>query len=303
MTDELIQTLTDMVPRDNILENEDMDMHTTFRVGGPAKYLIYVDDEDQLAKLARFLNITGKDYFLLGNGSNLLVSDKGYDGIILKLSGRFNEVRVEGNRIYAGAAALLSQVARCAADNSLAGMEFAAGIPGSLGGAMVMNAGAFDGEMKMITESVTVMNESGELMTLDNDTMEFGYRTSVIKNSKYIVTSAVLKLAEGNKEDILNQINELNAKRREKQPLEYPSAGSTFKRPEGFFAGKLIMDAGLRGFSIGGAGVSNKHCGFVVNKGNASAADVYDVICQVQETIKDKFDVKLEREVILLGDF
>lgn len=303
MTDEILQTLTEMIPSENILQNEDMDMHTTFRVGGPARYMLMIETKEQLAKVVRYLNIIEADYFLLGNGSNLLVSDKGYQGIVLKLTGEFNEIKVEGNKIFCGAAAMLSQVAKAAADNSLGGMEFASGIPGSLGGAMVMNAGAFDGEMQQITESVTVINPEGEELTLDNSTMEFSYRNSVIKGSKFIVTSAVIKLAPANKDDVVALMNDLNARRRAKQPLEYPSAGSTFKRPEGYFAGKLIMDAGLRGFSIGGAQVSDKHCGFVINKGNASAADIYDVIGQVQETVKDKFNVKLEREVILLGDF
>lgn len=303
MRDELILTLSEMIPRENILENEDMDMHTTFRVGGPAKIMLLINTQEELSKVVRYLNIVDRKYFLLGNGSNLLVSDKGYDGIILKLVGDFNNIRVEDNRIYAGAAAQLSQVARMAADNSLTGMEFASGIPGSLGGAMVMNAGAFDGEMKMITESVTVMNTEGEILVLDNETMEFAYRKSVIRGSKYIVTDAVIRLEKGEKQDIIDLMNELNAKRRSKQPLEYPSAGSTFKRPEGYFAGKLIMDSGLRGFAIGGAKVSDKHCGFVINQGNATAADVYDVIRQVQDTVKEKFDVRLECEVILLGDF
>lgn len=303
MADELLNTLLRFLPEENILENEYMDTHTTFRVGGPAKYLLQIETQKQLADVVHYLNLVGREYFLLGNGSNLLVSDKGYNGIILKLAGEFNEILVKDNRIECGAAALLSQVAKVAADNSLAGMEFAAGIPGSLGGAMVMNAGAFDGEMKHITESVTVMNTDGELLTLDNDTMEFDYRNSIIRGSKYIVTNAVIKLQPGNRDEILSRMIDLNSRRREKQPLEYPSAGSTFKRPEGYFAGKLIMDAGLRGFSIGGAKVSDKHCGFVINQGNASAADVYDVISQVQERVKDKFDVKLEREVILLGEF
>ena len=292
-----------MVPQENILENEDMSAHTTFKVGGPAKYLVLIDNIDQLAQVIRYLNIVEREYFLLGNGSNILVSDHGYDGVILKLTGEFSQVSVKEDKITCGAAALLGMVSREAASNSLTGMEFASGIPGTIGGAMVMNAGAYDGEMSQITESVTVVNREGEIMTLDADTMEFGYRTSIIKKTGYVVTSVVLKLKAGDKNQIEEIMRDLAARRREKQPIEYPSAGSTFKRPEGYFAGKLIMDAGLRGFSIGGARVSDKHCGFVINQGNATAADVYDVICQVQETVKDKFGVKLEREVIILGDF
>jgi len=303
LNDELYQTLAQIVPSENILENEEMSSHTTFRVGGPAKYMVLVETQDQLAQLIRYMNLVEREYFILGNGSNILVSDKGYKGVVFKLIGEFSRVQVKDERIECGAAALLSMVAREAADNSLSGMEFASGIPGSVGGAMVMNAGAYDGEMSQITESVTVVSPDGEVLVLDAGTMEFGYRTSIIKKTKYVVTSVVLKLVPGDKEEITTLMRDLNAKRREKQPIEYPSAGSTFKRPEGYFAGKLIMDAGLRGFSIGGARVSDKHCGFVINQGNASAADVYDVICQVTETVKEKFGVKLEREVILLGDF
>ena len=303
MSDELYQTLIEMVPKENILLDEDMSRHTTFCVGGPAKYFVIVETKEQLSKLVKYLNIVDREFFLLGNGSNILVSDKGYKGVILKLKGEFERIEVSGTQITCGAAALLGQVSRYALESSLTGMEFASGIPGSIGGAIVMNAGAYDGEMSQITKSVTVVSPEGELMTLDADTMEFGYRTSILKKYKYIVTSVVLELKTGDKESIGKLMSELNMRRRDKQPLEYPSAGSTFKRPEGYYAGKLIMDAGLRGFTIGGARVSDKHCGFVINQGNASASDVYDVICQVTETVKEKFGVKLEREVILLGDF
>ena len=199
--------------------------------------------------------------------------------------------------------ALLSSAAKCAYEHGLTGFEFASGIPGTVGGGVVMNAGAYDGEMKQIVESVRVLSNDGEIFTLDNDTMEFGYRTSIIKNRHFTVLEVTLKLKEGNREEIRKKMDELNAKRREKQPLEFPSAGSTFKRPEGYFAGKLIMDTGLRGFSVGGAKVSEKHCGFVVNTGKASATDVADVIAEVQEKVKNKFGVSLEREIIYLGDF
>jgi UDP-N-acetylmuramate dehydrogenase len=197
--------------------------------------------------------------------------------------------------------ALLSAAAKHAQEAGLTGLEFAAGIPGTVGGAIVMNAGAYDGEMKQIVERVRVLSDEGEILELDNATMEFGYRTSIIKNRRFIVLSTTLKLEPGNPEAIRERMEELNQRRREKQPLEFPSAGSTFKRPEGYFAGKLIMDAGLRGYQIGGAKVSEKHCGFVINTGKASAADVADVITEVQERVKDKFGVTLEREVIYLG--
>ncbi len=303
MNDVILQNIRNMIPDDHILENEDMDVHTSFRVGGPARLMLTVDDNEQLKKVYTYLVKTGNEFIVLGNGTNLLVSDKGYKGTVIKLGGSFADIKVDGDRIYAGAAALLAHVAREAAANSLSGMEFASGIPGSIGGAMVMNAGAYEGDMSMITETVQVMTPEGEELTLENATMEFGYRISIIRKVGYIVTGVTLKLTPGYKEEIIGKMNELAAKRRSTQPVEAASAGSTFKRPEGYYAGKLIMDAGLRGFTIGGAAVSEKHCGFVINKGYASAADVYDVICQVEERVRDKFGVKLEREVILLGDF
>lgn len=197
----------------------------------------------------------------------------------------------------------MSQIAREACEHALTGFEFASGIPGSIGGGVVMNAGAYDGELKQVITKVWVMNEEGEILVLDNQDMEFGYRTSVIKKRPFIVVQAELELQPGNQEEIAAKMAELNRRRRDKQPLQYPSAGSTFKRPEGYFAGKLIMDAGLRGYSIGGACVSEKHCGFIINKDRASAADVAEVISEVQERVKEKFDVTLETEVIFLGEF
>lgn len=197
----------------------------------------------------------------------------------------------------------MSQIARAALENSLTGFEFASGIPGTIGGGVVMNAGAYDGELKDVVTAVTVCDPDGEVYTLDNRDMEFGYRTSAIKKRPFTVLEVTLQLKSGNADEIRSKMSELNERRRDKQPLEYPSAGSTFKRPEGYFAGKLIMDAGLRGFSIGGAAVSDKHCGFVINKGSATAADVYEVIIEVQEKVKEKFDVMLEPEVIFLGTF
>jgi len=298
-----IENLGRMIPKENIILNESMSRHTTFRVGGEAACLIKVPNNEKLARLILFLDQTGHEYFLIGNGSNLLVSDNGYDGIILKLVEQFEEVYTDGLKIIAGAAAPLAQVAKLAMEEGLTGMEFASGIPGTLGGAIVMNAGAYDGEMKQIVKEVNVMDQAGNILTLNNETMEFGYRSSVIRNRPFIVLSAVLELEEGDKEEIKRKMKELAERRREKQPLEYASAGSTFKRPEGYFAGKLIMEAGLRGFSIGGAKVSDKHCGFIVNTGNATAQDIYEVIQEVQERVKDQFGVLLEPEVIRLGRF
>ncbi len=291
------------VAPENLLWDEPMEKHTTFRVGGAAQVLIQVTDEQQLQELISYFGKVSQEYFILGKGSNLLVSDLGYDGVVLDMSKYFTQVRVEGNCIIAQAGASLPQVAVLAANHGLSGLEFAAGIPGTIGGAVVMNAGAYDGEMKQVVKSVTVLNQDGEEMELDNQTMEFGYRSSIIKNRPFLVKEVVFELCPGDKEAILAKGAEFNQRRREKQPLEYPSAGSTFKRPEGYFAGKLIMDAGLRGYRIGGAQVSEKHCGFVINVGNATAADIYDLMDEVSEKVKQQFGVRLEPEVVRLGRF
>ena len=291
-----------VAPQD-IFEKEPMSRHTTFRVGGEADALLKIRSKEQLEKLIPYFKMVELPYFVIGNGSNLLVGDKGYRGIILQLGDGMDQIRVEGCRLTVQAGCLMSQVARAAYENSLTGFEFASGIPGSIGGGVVMNAGAFDGELKQVVTRVWVLNEDGEVWILDNQDMEFGYRTSVIKKRPFVVVQVELELEPGNPEQIKAKMDELNQRRRDKQPLQYPSAGSTFKRPEGYFAGKLIMDAGLRGYSIGGACVSEKHCGFVINKGNATAADVAEVIREVQERVKDRFGVTLETEVIFLGEF
>ncbi len=299
----VVEAFKGFVPEENIYLNEPMKEHTTFRVGGPADCLLEIVDKEQLSAVLHYLNLIGLPYFVLGNGSNLLVGDKGYKGIILHIRDNMKDVRVEGNMIIAQAGALLSQISKVAYEHGLTGFEFAAGIPGTIGGAVVMNAGAYGGEMKQVVQTVSVLDKNGNELNLNNDTMEFGYRTSSIKNNAFVVTEVNLQLSYGNKEEIKVKMEELSLKRRGKQPLEYPSAGSTFKRPEGYFAGELIMKAGMRGFSIGGAKVSDKHCGFIVNTGNACAADIYDVINQVQCVVKEKFQVNLEPEVIMIGDF
>lgn len=303
MSRALIEYLESVVPAENILLEEPMHKHTTFRVGGPTEVFVTVENSKQLEKIIKYLNLVERPYFILGNGSNLLVGDKGYRGVIIRLGGDFNHLTVEGTLLTAGASVLLSAAARAAMENGLAGMEFASGIPGSVGGGVKMNAGAYDGEMRNIVESVQVMYKDGSILDLDNETMEFGYRNSVIKNRPYVVLQVSMRLQEGDREAILARMNELTARRKEKQPLEYASAGSTFKRPEGHFAGKLIMDSGMRGARIGGARVSEKHCGFVINDGTAVAADIAELIQEVIETVKEKFGVTLEPEVIFLGDF
>ena len=303
MNSSLIEAMRQIVSADNLLINEPMSRHTTFRTGGPACLFLRPENQDQLKKVMDFVRRLGTDYFVLGNGSNLLVSDEGYDGVIISLS-KFNKVELKGsNQIYVEAGAMNSTIASFARDNALTGFEFAAGIPGTIGGAMIMNAGAYGGEMAQVVTEVTVLSPEGEIMVLDNNTMEFGYRTSAIKNKGFIVLSVLLTLKRGKEEEITAQMKELAEKRRDKQPLEYPSAGSTFKRPEGYFAGKLIEDAGLRGFSVGDAQVSEKHCGFVVNKGSASSTDIYNLIKEVQKVVYEKANVRLEPEVIILGKF
>ena len=291
------------VPEEDILTEEPMSRHTTFRIGGEAACFIRISSEEQLRKLIPYFENVGIEYFVLGKGSNLLVGDKGYPGVILQISDACQQIEAEGNRLQVQAGAALSKVALFAMERGLEGLEFAAGIPGTVGGGVVMNAGAYGGEIKQVVESVRVLSSEGEILTLDNDTMEFGYRTSIIRNRNFTVLSVTFRLREGNREEIRARIEDFQKRRMEKQPLNYPSAGSTFKRPEGYFAGKLIMDAGLRGFQIGDARVSDKHCGFVVNVGKATARDVTDVIEEVQEKVRERFGVSLEREVIYLGKF
>ena len=291
------------VPEEDILTEEPMSRHTTFRIGGEAACFIRISSEEQLRKLIPYFENVGVEYFVLGKGSNLLVGDKGYPGVILQISDACQQIEAEENRLQVQAGAALSKVALFAMERGLEGLEFAAGIPGTVGGGVVMNAGAYGGEMKQVVESVRVLSSEGEILTLDNDTMEFGYRTSIIRNRNFTVLSVTFRLREGNREEIRARIEDFQKRRMEKQPLNYPSAGSTFKRPEGYFAGKLIMDAGLRGFQIGDARVSDKHCGFVVNVGKATARDVTDVIEEVQEKVRERFGVFLEREVIYLGKF
>ncbi len=286
-----------------VMKDEPMSRHTTFRVGGTADFFVEIGSPEELLDIINYLTETDRSYFILGNGSNLLVGDKGYEGVILHLGERFNSITVEGNTITAQAGALLSTVAKTAAKNGLSGMEFAAGIPGTIGGAVVMNAGAYEGEMKQIITKVTVMTREGEILELDNETMEFGYRTSIIKNRPFVVLSAVISLEKGDMASIQSKMDDFNNRRRSKQPLEYPSAGSTFKRPEGYYAGKLIMDAGLRGYRVGGAQVSEKHCGFIINVGNATAADISELMDEVIEKVEKQFSVTLEPEIIRIGNF
>lgn len=288
---------------DNVKLQEPMSKHTTFRIGGPADFYLCPHSTKEVQQTIQICKEENLPYFILGNGSNLLVSDKGYRGAIIQLWKNFSDISVKDCCITAKAGALLSKVAAEALEEGLTGMEFASGIPGTIGGAVFMNAGAYGGEMKDIIKEVKVLDDQGEIRVLSNEEMKLGYRTSIVKEKGYTVLSAVLQLKKGEVSVIRETMEDLKNRRTSKQPLDMPSAGSTFKRPEGYFAGKLIMDSGLRGFSVGGAQVSEKHCGFVVNKGGATAEDVTALIREVQRRVKEKFGVELETEVRFLGEF
>ncbi|MGN0307543.1 MAG: UDP-N-acetylmuramate dehydrogenase [Lachnospiraceae bacterium] len=293
--------LETIMTKEDIRRKELMSAHTSFRVGGPAEVFIRVSNRTQLEQIIPRLYRCNLPYFILGKGSNLLVSDQGYEGVVLSLGEEFKKIEVSGQRIRVGAAALLSETAMAALKNSLSGLEFASGIPGSVGGGVVMNAGAYGSELAHVVYGVNAMTETGEILFLSKEELELGYRTSIFKKKPYIVLEVILELQKGKEEEIRSKMRELNQQRRQKQPLEYPSAGSTFKRPEGYFAGKLIMDAGLRGFSIGGAQVSEKHCGFVINQNQATAADIRKLMKAIQSRVKENSGVQLEPEVIFLG--
>lgn len=302
MNDQFLTELQNVMGGSGIFMEEPMKKHTTFRVGGPADVLVQ-PDETALAAILALCRQYHVSYSFIGNGSNLLVGDKGIRGVVIEMTDPMGNIEVDGTQITAQAGAMLSKIANTAASNGLGGMEFAAGIPGSVGGAVVMNAGAYGGEMKDIIERVYVLDENGAQLELDRDALNLGYRHSCIPEKKYIVTKVVLELVPRDEVEIRSKMKDLNEKRAEKQPLQYPSAGSTFKRPEGYFAGKLIMDAGLRGYQVGGAQVSEKHCGFVINKGDATAADICQLMRDVSDKVQAQFGVVLEPEVKMFGEF
>ena len=303
MDSNFLKKLIEIAGSGQVCTDEPMKQHTTFRIGGRADYFVSPTETEQIRKGIELCRQENMPWYVIGHGSNLLVSDHGFRGVIIRLFKNYAGLRIEGEQIFVQAGALLSRTANAALQEGLTGFEFAAGIPGTIGGAMVMNAGAYGGEMKDITESVTVLTPEGELLTLKREELEMGYRTSLIARKGYLVLEAVLKLTRGNQEQIKEKMADLRQRRISKQPLEYPSAGSTFKRPQGYFAGKLIMDAGLRGFQVGGAQVSEKHCGFVVNTGDATAEDVLELIRQVSAKVRALEGVTLEPEVRLLGEF
>ena len=293
------EKLGNILPGECIKTNEPMSRHTTFRIGGPARYYVRPKTREQLARTAMLCRRENVSWYVVGHGSNLLAGDEGYDGVILSTEG-LTQCQVEGEEMRAEAGLLLSRAAKEAARMSLGGFEFAAGIPGTVGGAVVMNVGAYGSELKDVLTWVRVLDTEGKILTLEAGELELGYRTSRIPSEGYVVLEAGFKLAAGDREAILGRMEELAAKRREKQPLDYPSAGSTFKRPAGHFAGKLIEDAGLRGFRVGGAQVSEKHCGFVINRKDATAADVMELCREVKRRVREQSGVELELEVKLL---
>lgn len=303
MNQEIKKMFCELLGRDHVLTDEPMKQHTTFKIGGPADYFLVPETGEEVGEIIKICRKTDTPYFILGNGSNLLVGDGGYRGAVIQVYRNMSAVTVEGTTITAQAGALLSAVAAAAKNASLTGFEFAGGIPGTVGGAAVMNAGAYGGEMKDVLVEVTVMDAEGKIFAISAEKLELGYRTSVIKKAGYIVLEAKIRLKEGDQEAIRERMKELTIQRTTKQPLEYPSAGSTFKRPEGYFAGKLVMDSGLRGYQVGGARVSEKHCGFVINAGDATAKDVRTLMDNVRDIVYEKYGVTLEPEVKFLGEF
>lgn len=292
-----------ILPEENIVRNEPLAKHTTFKIGGPAEYFVTPENEDQLKLVIKVCKESNIPYYIIGKGSNLLVGDKGYKGVIIQIYKNFDWIKIDKNIVTAGAGVMLSRLATQAAEHNLAGLQGECGIPGTLGGAVTMNAGAYGYEIKDYIISATVLNQEGEIFTLNKEELQLAYRTSIVQKNSYIVIEAVFELPYGNKEDILAEITEFNRKRVEKQPLEYPSAGSTFKRPVGYFAGKLIMDSGLAGYRVGDIMISMKHCGFVVNVGNGTASEVRQLIEDVQHIIYEKHQVMLEPEVRIIGEF
>lgn len=303
MREEIYHQFCEILGSDNVYQAEPMSKHTTFRIGGNADYYLCPHSAEEIQRLLEVCRREGLPWFILGNGSNLLVSDDGYRGVVIQIYKNMCGYKTEGSRIRVQAGALLSKVSALALKQGLTGLEFASGIPGTVGGAVMMNAGAYGGEMKQVLRTARVLTPEGRELVLQAEELELGYRTSVIKEKGYVVLEAELELQEGDPAAIKAYMEELKAQRVEKQPLEYPSAGSTFKRPEGHFAGKLIMAAGLRGYRVGDAQVSQKHCGFVVNLGEATASEVWRLIQDVRERVEEQFGIRLEPEVRFLGDF
>ena len=301
MSDEIVTRLINITGKDNVRINEPMKNHTTFKIGGPAQYYVTPESVTQIQEVVSLCRDMNIPLHVIGNGSNILVGDDGVDGVVLALFNTFSDYEIKDNVITAQAGMSLIKLAVIALREGLTGLEFASGIPGSVGGAVYMNAGAYDGQMKDVVTSVTVLDEAGNIRILGRDELDMGYRTSAVAKHNMIVLQVIIELKAGNKEQIKDRMNQLSELMKHKQPLEYPSAGSTFKRPEGYFAGKLIADAGLKGYSIGGAAVSEKHAGFVVNMGGATAKDVVELTDYIKKRIIEQFGVTLELEIKKIG--
>lgn len=297
-----IKLLENIAGKENVKEDEPMSKHTSFKIGGPADFFVTPCSVQSLCEVIKLCNSEKMPIFIMGNGTNLLVSDKGIRGVVVKIYDNLNGCLVKGDCIEAYGGILLSKLSSIALENELKGLEFASGIPGTLGGAVAMNAGAYGGEMKDVVVETEFIDKEGNVKLIREAQHEFGYRTSLIQKQAGIVVRSVIKLKKGDRANIKAVIDDLTGRRQDKQPLEMPSAGSVFKRPEGHFAGKLIEDSGLRGYCIGGAQVSDKHCGFIVNRGNATSKDVMDLVRHIQNTVKDKFDVELQTEIRIVGE-
>ena len=298
-----IKLLGNIAGEENVKADEPMKKHTSFKIGGPADFLVTPCSVQSLCEVIKLCKKENLPIFIMGNGTNLLVSDKGIRGVVVKIYDNLNRYTVKGDCIEAYGGILLSKLSNIALENELTGLEFASGIPGTLGGAVAMNAGAYGGEMKDVVVETEFIDKDGNLKIIRGDEHQFGYRTSFIQKQSAIAVRSVIQLKKGERAAIKALIDDLTARRQDKQPLEMPSAGSVFKRPEGYFAGKLIEECGLRGYSIGGAQVSEKHCGFIVNKGNATSKDIIDLIRHIQKTVKEKFGVDLQTEIRIVGDY
>ena len=305
LQDNVTKRLQAILEPEDLLFDEPMNNYTTFRVGGPAKWMAAPQDEQQLRIILEICSELQVPCFILGRGSNLLVSDNGFNGVIVNLRKHFNKIEVdsENKTITAEAGASLPAVSQAALSAGLTGLEFAAGIPGTMGGGLFMNAGAYGGELKQVVTEATVMTKDGMILHVPAEQMALGHRLSSFMQTGEIILSVKMQLTQGNPAVIKENMDDFNSRRREKQPLEYPSAGSTFKRPAGYFAGKLIEDAGLKGFSVGGAQVSKKHAGFVINTGSATAADIWNLCNEIQNRVQNEFGVTLEMEIQKLGSF
>ena len=299
---EIYNLLSQIIDENSIYIDEPMNIRTSLRVGGPADILVRPKTEEEIGNIFKMVNELNIPFLVKGNGSNILIKDGGFRGLVIEISDNFSDFEIRGTEVEIQSGALLSVIGRAVMEKSLTGFEFASGIPGTLGGALAMNAGAYGGEMKNIVKSVRLMNIEGQIVEFTNEEMNFGYRHSRLTDESWIAISAIISLEKGDYAEIKARMEDLALQRRTKQPLEYPSAGSTFKRPTGYFAGKLIQDSNLKGVSIGGAQVSSKHSGFVINYNKASAKDIVDLIEHIKKTVFECQGVHLEEEVKILGE-